>query len=104
MRTQWIVAFIVMVFSGCTAGADMTPKDKPSTASTSSVPATLLADAKADAAKRTGKSDKEITVVSAERVSWSDASMGCPAPGMMYAQVIVPGYRIILRVGDEQLD
>lgn len=69
-----------------------------------SVPPNIVSEAKTDAARRAGRSEKEIEVVSAESVTWSDASMGCPAPGMMYAQVLVPGYRVILRVGDEQFD
>ena len=30
-----------------------------------------------------------------ESVQWSDASLGCPQEGMMYAQVITPGYRLV---------
>jgi hypothetical protein len=29
-------------------------------------------------------------------MEWSDASLGCPQEGMMYAQVITPGYLIVL--------
>ena len=29
-------------------------------------------------------------------MEWSDASLGCPQPGMAYAQVITPGFRIAL--------
>ncbi|MCX7854970.1 MAG: hypothetical protein N2556_03165, partial [Anaerolineae bacterium] len=39
---------------------------------------------------------EEITVASWEPVDWPDTSLGCPEPGMMYAQVIVPGYLIVL--------
>ncbi len=39
---------------------------------------------------------EEITVASWEPVDWPDTSLGCPEPGMMYAQVIVPGYRVVL--------
>ncbi len=41
---------------------------------------------------------EEIAVVSWEPVDWPDTSLGCPEPGMMYAQVIVPGYLVILEV------
>jgi hypothetical protein len=105
MRTpQWILIFFMAIVNGC-AARDAAPPEKETSVSTpTSVPASLLADAKADTARRTGKSEKEIEVVSAEQVTWSDASMGCPAPGMMYAQVLMPGYRVILRVGDQQFD
>jgi hypothetical protein len=43
-----------------------------------------------------------IEVVLAEPVVWSDGSIGCPEPGMMYTQALVDGYRIVLDVdGDE---
>lgn len=42
-----------------------------------------------------------ITVAAWEPVDWPDTSLGCPEPGMMYAQVIVPGYRVFLEVRGE---
>ena len=33
----------------------------------------------------------------AEAVDWPDTSLGCPEKGMMYAQVIMPGYRVVLK-------
>ncbi|OGG17024.1 hypothetical protein A3D77_03805 [Candidatus Gottesmanbacteria bacterium RIFCSPHIGHO2_02_FULL_39_11] len=33
-------------------------------------------------------------IVSIEEVQWRDTSLGCPKEGMMYAQVITPGYKI----------
>ena len=29
-----------------------------------------------------------------ELVNWPNASLGCPKPGYLYAQVVTPGYRI----------
>lgn len=40
-----------------------------------------------------------IVLRSAEAVNWPDTSLGCPEPGKMYAQVITPGYRIVLSSG-----
>ena len=40
----------------------------------------------------------KIQVVSVEATDWPDTSLGCPQPGMFYAQVIVPGYKIVLSV------
>lgn len=34
-------------------------------------------------------------VVVVEAVEWPDASLGCPEPGRMYAQVVTPGFRIV---------
>jgi hypothetical protein len=52
--------------------------------------------AREDLARRLGLAPKAIRLVSVEAVEWSDASLGCPQPGMMYAQVITPGFRVAL--------
>lgn len=44
---------------------------------------------------------EEITVAAWEPVDWPDTSLGCPQPGMMYAQVIVPGYLVFLEARGE---
>ena len=38
----------------------------------------------------------DIAVVSVEEVNWRNGSLGCPAKGMQYTQVITPGTRIVL--------
>jgi len=39
----------------------------------------------------------DISLVSAEPAQWRDTSLGCPRAGMVYAQVITPGYKIVLK-------
>jgi hypothetical protein len=57
----------------------------------------LLADqARLDLSIRTGIALDRITVQSVEAVQWSNSSLGCPQPGMMYLQVITPGYIMLL--------
>ncbi len=58
----------------------------------------------ADLAGRLGLPESAITVRSVESVDWPDASLGCPQPGMMYAQVITPGYRIVLEAGGKRYE
>lgn len=67
-------------------------------------PAGIIEPVLADAASRTGAPAAEIAVVSSEEVQWSDGSLGCPQPGMMYTQAIVDGFRIVVRAGDRELD
>lgn len=57
-----------------------------------------------DAALRMSIDSGAIEVRRAEHVTWSDGSLGCPAPGMQYTQALVPGYRVILRAGGQALD
>jgi hypothetical protein len=56
--------------------------------------------AKEDLARRLEISVSEISLISVEAVDWPDTSLGCPQPGMMYAQVITPGFRVILAAKD----
>lgn len=43
-----------------------------------------------------GCSATAISVRDIADVEWNDSSLGCPKPGMMYLQVITPGYQIVL--------
>ena len=47
----------------------------------------LVRGARTDLATRLGVTEDTIGVRSAQAVTWSDASLGCPQPGMAYAQV-----------------
>lgn len=48
----------------------------------------------ADAARRFEVAESAVVLKSAEQVTWSDGSLGCPSPGRMYTQALVAGYRI----------
>lgn len=37
---------------------------------------------------------KDITLISAERFTFGDSSLGCPEPGRMYTQAIVEGFKV----------
>jgi hypothetical protein len=58
----------------------------------------------ADAGKRTGLERAALKVLSAAAVTWSDGSLGCPRPGMMYTQALVPGYQVRIEAGGQVLD
>ncbi len=46
-----------------------------------------------------GQSADTLTLISKEHAEWRDSALGCPEPGMMYMQVIVPGYKLIFSDG-----
>ncbi len=46
----------------------------------------------------------EIREVSVEAVDWPDTSLGCPQPGMMYAQMVTPGFRVKLTVKGQTVE
>jgi hypothetical protein len=45
---------------------------------------------------------EEIQVSAIAAVVWPDASLGCPQPDLVYAQVVTPGYIIVLEVAGKQ--
>ncbi|HLE02745.1 MAG TPA: hypothetical protein VI877_04555, partial [Dehalococcoidia bacterium] len=55
--------------------------------------------AQEDLASKLGLEAGKIAVVRAEPWEWPDTSLGCPREGMFYAQVITPGYRVVLEAG-----
>jgi hypothetical protein len=61
----------------------------------------IVIKAREDLAKRLALSVDQINLVELRSVVWSDTSLGCPLPGMMYAQVVTAGYRIVLAAGDQ---
>ena len=71
---------------------------------TGEVPQDLLDAVFDDLLERLDADREAIAVEQAGVVIWRDGSLGCPQPGMMYTMALVPGYRIILRVGEETFD
>jgi len=67
-------------------------------------PATAIAVATADAAGRAGIDPTQVTVVTNEFHNWPDGSLGCRKLGVMYIQVVTPGYRLVLDAGGARYD
>ena len=105
--------------AGCASGADSSlPADRaenavaasgerggtmPRPPSASSSPAAVEADVRADAARRWNLPNGAALQVSIESVIWADGSIGCPQPGRMYTQALVPGWRLVVRDGGREL-
>ncbi|HSM70960.1 MAG TPA: hypothetical protein VK851_05405 [Anaerolineales bacterium] len=56
----------------------------------------LIETAKADLVQRLSLPPPEINLVTAIEVTWPDSSLGCPQPGVEYAQVLTEGFLINL--------
>ncbi|MDY6944196.1 MAG: hypothetical protein SXG53_00635 [Pseudomonadota bacterium] len=83
-------------------GKQASPRRAPSddssiTQGSGEVPQPLLAIFQDDLARRALVKHDAITVVSATEQQWSDGALGCPQPGRMYTQMIVPGYRVVMQ-------
>jgi hypothetical protein len=109
------------VASACSAGAPSasvfgdgrqpgSPPVRPSLLPTPSpvtgeVPADVVARGRAAVAAAAGAeaaSTAELVVASA--VTWPDGSLGCPEPGLVYPQMVTPGYHLVFATGDAQYD
>ena len=103
-RVWWLLMAGFMALAAClVAACGGGPVPEPSNAHedekpVATVPPQTLTDLQTAArevlAERLSVSADTLALVSDEEVQWSDASLGCPEEGMMYAQVITPGHRI----------
>lgn len=82
---------------GATAGGTSGPSSTagPSSASAPTGAAALAVE---DLADRLGVAVDDVEVTRVEEVTWRDASLGCPQPGMAYAQVLTNGTLVVLEV------
>ncbi len=109
-----IVSFVAVVLvaacggdsadTGSTSTTSTSTPEPTTTIDTSAVPETVLGLVLADASTRSGVPEDELVLVRAEQVEWPDGSLGCPEPGKMYTQAIVPGYRVEVDTPDGVLD
>ena len=49
-----------------------------------------------DAARRSGLPAATLHAASVQAVIWPDGSLGCPQPGRLYTQALVPGWRVAI--------
>jgi hypothetical protein len=112
LRRLVLISALMIAITSCasqgTAPSASTPTSMPPESAGPSLPAgdvplELLEAAVADAAERAGVEAGSVSVLLAERVTWSDGSLGCPEPGMMYTQALVPGYRVVVEAGGNEL-
>lgn len=91
VRGALFVTLIVVLLVGACR-----PPQRPTPEATDEVDAAI-----ADLAADLEVDESAIEVVSVEKRNFPDTSLGVPEPGEMYAQVVTPGYIIILEVDGE---
>lgn len=64
----------------------------------------LVDRARDEVAARAGVRPEAVQVVRVEAVDWPDTSLGCPQPGMLYAQVVTPGYLIVVEASGKRYE
>jgi hypothetical protein len=78
--------------------------EETSPAPTGEVPEAVMERLIADASARSHVDADAMVVLRAESLVFSDGSLGCPKPDVVYTQAPVPGYRVVLRAGEQTLD
>ncbi len=78
------------------------PAASPGASVTGSEPAVQAA--LVDAASHLGVAPESLQVESVESVDWPDSSLGCPQPGMLYSQVVTPGYLVVVSGAGKRLE
>jgi hypothetical protein len=68
------------------------------------LPAELMDRLIAELGAELARPPSEVRIERVEPVTWRDGSLGCPEPGMFYTQALVPGFRVILAVGERRFD
>ena len=76
----------------------------PASVDPTAVPGAIVAAVLADAAGRTGVAAAAISFVRAEATTWPSGALGCPEPGHMYTEALVPGYWLVVDAGGQRLD
>jgi len=105
------------VFAGCTSAASSaspsssasptrsfslasqqpvaSPGSSPSGSAVIDLPAAFIAAVKVEIADDAGVSVNEVTIISAEALTFPDGSLGCPVPGLNYIQVQIDGFKVV---------
>ena len=67
-------------------------------------PAEVMENVLAALEKLTGSKREAFEVIRSEEKLWPDGSLGCPQPGMVYSQAMVPGYHVVVDHGGRAYD
>jgi hypothetical protein len=103
---QWLIDSGETVVDEMVDDIDGGPEDPATPDMTSVLPIEVL-QAIADLLVAGGDGEAStaaLTIISAEAVEWPDTFLGCPVEGGFAAQVITPGYRVVVEYGGERYE
>ena len=122
MQTR-LIFIITFLLTACTPSTILVPTptlnpsfpttttqgDNPIMTSTPPMPSgsglqNLIEKAKGDLAQRLSIPENEIILLNATDVVWPDSSLGCPQKGIVYADMLTPGYLIILSADSREYE
>ncbi len=95
-----LIGSVLMVFTiGCTVQSTTDSLTTPAPGSE-----TLVSLSKNDLAQKIGLPETNIRLVSVDATSFGDTSLGVSEPGGIYAQVITPGFIIVLNANGKDYE
>lgn len=97
------VLVLALGLTACSSSLGSQPAPTPAPAWPAEADTAVRAAIQDMAAKLQVKPDA-VQVISVSATDWSDTSLGCPQPGMFYAQIIVQGYTLVLASGGQQVE
>lgn len=106
-----ICTICLLVFSttSCTNNQTNSPQiettETPSTTSNpldNKLPTAVKSAILSDATKRTSKTVASLRITDAQKQSWKDSCLGLAQPGTLCAQVIVPGWKVVVTDGQNE--
>jgi len=71
--------------------------------STTAIPVGVRRAVVADAARRFKVPESAVVLTRAQQVTWPNGALGCPEPGTMYTQSLVPGFRVVAKTSSGEL-
>ncbi|MCS7001564.1 MAG: hypothetical protein NZ518_01830 [Dehalococcoidia bacterium] len=94
-----LAVIVALAATACVSGADTgSPAPEPTAPPDAQA---LVAAAREDLARTKAASPDAIRLRSVTARQFPDTSLGCPQPGMMYQQVITPGWVIELTLHND---
>jgi hypothetical protein len=99
--TLTILWFAAILMAACIQPIMVTPAAAPAPENETNEVAVILQQA---LMQQLHANAGDITIVEVEPVEWSDACMGVPAPDELCAQVVTPGYRVVLEANGESYE
>jgi hypothetical protein len=115
-RAALLLAGLALLLATGTLAAQELPMDTPSdqdsgprivnpdpTVLMLSAPDDLVQMVRADAAQRLGTDAASVQIAASQPMEWSNASLGCPRRESVFAQVITPGFLIVVDVDGNRL-
>lgn len=104
-----IASLCLIAVVGCASADDVAAPETTSTTTTmpdlpGGLAATTYQEIVADAADRASVDEGGVELTSIDQQDFPDTALGCPEEGRFYAQVITPGFRVLVSAAGVEYD